>query len=181
MHNAKNGLMKALLTALLVISAFSGSAHAALLTYTLQDVKFTDGAVATGSFTFDAVTHQGGAFDVSITGGILSALEYTNANSSFFYGVGVGPNNFILFDIPLQRYFNFSFLSPLTNAGGTFELNLPFTYECNNCSAFRIATSGSVTSQAPGTVPEPGTVALLGLGLLGFVASRRKIAKTSNA
>ena len=30
-------------------------------------------------------------------------------------------------------------------------------------------------------VPEPGTVALLGLGLLGFVASRRKSAKSKNA
>jgi hypothetical protein len=181
MQIARSGLMKALLTALLVIPAFFGSAHAALLTYTLQDVNFTDGAVATGSFTFDAVTHQSGAFDVSITAGNLSALEYTDANSGFFYAAGAGPNNFILFNVPLHRYFNFSFLSPLTNAGGTFELNLPITYECNNCNTFRIATSGSVTSLAPGTVPEPGTVALLGLGLLGFIASRRKAVKNTNA
>jgi hypothetical protein len=32
-----------------------------------------------------------------------------------------------------------------------------------------------------GTVPEPGTTALLGLGLFGFVASRRKSAKSKNA
>lgn len=41
-------------------------------------------------------------------------------------------------------------------------------------------TKGEVTDPA-GEVPEPTTVALVGLGLLGFAASRRKSAKSKNA
>jgi hypothetical protein len=38
-----------------------------------------------------------------------------------------------------------------------------------------------VIASPPASVPEPTTIALLGLGLLGFAASRRKSAKSKNA
>lgn len=45
-------------------------------------------------------------------------------------------------------------------------------------SAFSLSVTNAAQGFAPvGNVPEPHTVALLGLGLLGFVASRRKSAK----
>jgi hypothetical protein len=40
---------------------------------------------------------------------------------------------------------------------------------------------GGGTGGTGETVPEPTTVALLGLGMLGFAASRRKLAKSKNA
>lgn len=42
-------------------------------------------------------------------------------------------------------------------------------------------TKGPAGGGSSTSVPEPGSVALLGLGLMGFVASRRKAAKNKNA
>jgi hypothetical protein len=154
------------------LSTAALSAHATPITYTLTNVKFADGATASGSFVFDSVTHLSSAFDISTTPGTLTAFEWTKANSGLYYGGGAGPNNFTLITTNGSRVFNFSFLNPFTDAGGTNVINIASTYECYNCSPFRRVTSGSVTSNA---VPEPATLALMlpALGALVVGARRR--------
>jgi hypothetical protein len=179
MQNVKSRLIKALATAALIGPAFFGSAHAvvdhtaALVTYNLDGVTFADGTTASGSLTIDPVARISSSFSVSTTAGNLSAFTFDNSSSGLYFGGGAGPNNFILMVKNGTRYFNFSFLNPILADGGTFALNTANSYECMNCSPWRRVTAGSITSEAT-AVPEPSTIALLGLGLLGFAALRRR-------
>lgn len=158
------------------LMASSLSVHANPITYTLNNVTFVDGTFATGSFVFDATTHQSSAYSISTTQGIMSAFTWNKSDSGLYYGGGAGPNNFTLITTDGHRVFNFSFLTPFTNAGGTNIINIASTYECNNCGTFRRVTGGTVSSIAPTGVPEPGTAALMlsAIGALGFAARRRK-------
>jgi hypothetical protein len=172
-------LLSGFATAGLLFMGAVTPAQAIPLSYTLQDVRFSDGATAAGSFIYDADTRIGTSFSVSTTAGVLSAFTFDGATSGFYSGGGAGPNNFILFTNPGDRYFNFSFLTPLTNAGGTYALNTASSYECNNCGTFRMVVAGAVSSLAPVSVPEPATAALLlpSLGIMGLFARRRKQVK----
>jgi hypothetical protein len=161
-------------TMAIALLAASVTVEAAPITYTLQDVAFADGTFATGSFDYDATTHVGSSVNVATTAGTLSALTYNDANSGFYYGGGAGPNNFILFVDSGTRYFNFSFFTPLTNAGGTYALTTSNSYECNNCGSFRRVIGGSVTSVAATAVPEPSTGALMLAAIGALIAPRRK-------
>lgn len=171
--------MKTTLFASLVLGAALStvgvSAQATPITYNLTDVAFADGTFATGSITFDADTKKSSAFSIATTAGVLSAFNWSLANSGLYYGGGAGPNNFTIITTDGRRVFNFSFLNPFTNAGGSNLINIASTYECNNCGTFRRVTGGSLTAVGA-EVPEPATLALMlpALGALALRARRRK-------
>lgn len=176
MQNLKNRLIRALAIAALVTPGFFSAAYATPITYDLNNVTFADGAQATGFVTFDADTHLSSAFSISTTEGILTAFNWSKANSGLYFGGGAGANNFTLITTNGLRVFNFSFLTPFSDAGGNQVINIASTYECYNCSPFRRVTGGSLISESA-AVPEPTTVALFGLGLFGVAASRRRAVK----
>ena len=147
---------------------------ASTVTWNLSDVTFSDGASATGNFQFDADSNTFSSWNINVTAGALSAFTYTNANSSPFDGVqasGYQPT-FFFSQNGSTRQLRITPLTALTDAGGTVAINLNTwgggsgSVECDNCTPYRNIVSGSLTTDSLGGVPEPGSMGLLGIGLV---------------
>jgi hypothetical protein len=168
--------MKTLISVMLGAALFSAAPAAAQESlYSISDGLFSDGTTFGGTFEYDPLTKQFGEYSVTTFEGVLTGLNYTNANSGAYSGGGAGPNNFIFFLDSGTRYFNFSFVNPLST--GTQNLNTASSYECDNCAPYRFVTAGSVSSAAVvSAVPEPGTwgMMLIGFGAVGVGMRRRR-------
>ena len=149
------------------------------IVWQLAGVTFTDGATASGAFTYDAALDLYSAWNIRVTPGIFTAYNYRPGVDAGFLGIHpTGQVDFVAFPPATSgRFVRLTFSSPLTGAGGTDLLRTDNSgWECDNCGVHRFITAGAVTS-----IPEPSNLMLVPAaiaitGLLRKVPYRRKFA-----
>ena len=171
---AKFLLSKTFLIALLT----AGISLAAPLTWTLQNVTFTDGGAATGSFVFDSSSNTVISYSISVAGGNTAnfpAFVYQNGAANNTGATVYTAQSVIAFLTNIgqpsdQRELNLPVL-PLPAGGGAVSLNLANNLgaECFNCFPYRLFASGQVIASAaptPTAVPALSPAPLAALGIL---------------
>lgn len=139
----------------LQISGGNASAYTSSVTWTFNSTVLAALANSTWAIELNQVF-----LDETVTvGGNLRTSAQTGTNVTLASGSGAFANPFSV-----------TFASAI-NADSTWSL-LKATYTCN--TGFTLTDNGTCGRNTT-TVPEPGTIALLGLGLLGAGALRRKV------
>jgi hypothetical protein len=160
------------------------------LTWTLHNVTFTDGGVATGSFVFDSSTNTLVSYSISVSGGdttTFPAFTYQNGTAHNLGGhtlagtinltTDLAPSGFAPRELRLP-------VLPLPSTGGVVNLNLAngFQGECYNCVPSRTFASGQVTNPQATSVPAlpPGglvltAVLLMAAGALVLRSAQRTV------
>jgi phosphatidylserine synthase len=162
--------MKRLLSAVgLVLILAAGHAPANIL-YTFSSVTFDDGGTLTGTFTTnDAITALVD-FNMTTSAGVGIGFNYTPATAGS--GSSSIPAIIVLSTPTLNNILQVTFNGGLTALGAPITIGTFESFEQTTAPARRDITAGSVLVAA--SVPEPGTIGLLGIGVLGLLAARRR-------
>jgi hypothetical protein len=171
-------IFRSLITAFILVVTFGvpSIASADGITWTLSGVTFDDGATASGSFVFDALTNTYSAIDIITTAGsAFGGATYTGIDPGFPSTSGqlIVVTNPLLADLTGTGVLELDF-GPLTNLGGTFPVVAEGEGTCDDagCTSgteLRTITGGEVTGVV--ATPEPSTLLLLVMGLAGLAGA----------
>lgn len=166
----------------LVLFGFAPTASADGVTWTLNNMVFSDGATASGSFVYDASTNALSSINVTTTAGsAFGGATYTAVDPSFTplpndigFVVTLLPDFTGTGALELEFFTSNTFAIPtnLTNAGGTIFTALN-EFQCLNASCTSVndlrGTIGSGTVTGVVITPEPSSLVLLAIGTFGLV------------
>ena len=166
-------------TTLLFIVLIVGASQsfAAPITWTLVDVVFDDGGVATGSFTYDADFNLFTSIAITTSLGSLPGATYDTPHPLaieiflFFLRAGDGP------DYTNDPFLDFQLSANMTNAGGIIPIRVGYESMCANSPCDAAFSGGRVTVQGSlveTSIPEPSTLALAILPAVAMLLSRRR-------
>jgi hypothetical protein len=177
----KNTLRKILqgcsmLKTLLAICCLTLTVNATAATWTLNNVTFDDGGIATDSFDFDNGEYF--SVNISVSGGDETSFNYTqpwniSSDDQIFEAGATENRGFYIW----YRYLNFGFDGSLNSGATEFDIT-GLSREAEGWNDFpfgggqyyrRYIVSGSVS-----TVPIPAAAWLFGSALLGLGVLKRK-------
>lgn len=169
----------------LALFGFVPTASADGVLWTLNDMAFSDGATASGSFVYDAATNTLSSISITTTAGsAFGGATYTAVDPSFTplpndigFVVTLMPDFTGTGALELEFFTSNTFARPtnLTNAGGTIFTALN-EFQCLNADCTSVSDlrgtigSGTVTGVV---VSEPSTLLFLVIGALGIVVAAR--------
>ena len=172
-----SSLSALLLAAVLLVPV---SAQAVPIQWTISGATFDDGGALSGSFIYDADTLTASNWNLTVTGGDTStfpSVTYTPSNSDFGFGGTIAGHPIHEFIMPAQRFLALPFDPNLSNAGGPADIFVsPGNSMELSLSPFEVRNivEGAANGVPLETVPTPGSLALLGTGMLGLVGYLRR-------
>ena len=160
--------MKRLLAAVGIVLMLAAGQAAANIIFTFSGATLSDGGSLTGTFETDDTATNLIDYDILTSGGVLTGFNYTPATANSLSSL---PFILVLEPASADPILQVTFDGGLTPLGAMILIGQFDSFEQVGQQK-RPILAGSV-APAP-TVPEPGTLLLLGAAIIGAVVLRRR-------
>ena len=160
--------MKRLLSLIGVVLLLAAGQASANIVYTFSGVTFSDGGTLTGTFTTNDTFNT--LLDFDITTSPAAGLGFTYTPLTAGSSSTSLPPIIVLSSATPEEILQVTFAGGLTATGAPILIGTFDSFEQAGPNARRDIVTGSAIVR-PVSVPEPSTLALLALGVLGVLTS----------